>query len=128
VASLSLLIPYTWIWISSLTFWMQQRRNTDFWPIKTLNFGNWASWCSYDFLKILTIWASFSYKLFSFKQNVYVLILSTLTFKMVKYWALTLYIHCRIHKLFINYHTYNYRAILMKFCKLQVAFRVKLTL
>ena len=48
---------------------MQQRRNTDFWPIKTLNFGNWASWFSYDFLKILMIWASFSYNLFSYKKK-----------------------------------------------------------
>ena len=67
--TLSLLILYTWIWISSLTFCMQQRRNTDFSPIKTLNFGNWASWFSYDFLKILTIWASFSYKPFSYKKK-----------------------------------------------------------
>jgi len=43
-----------------------------FWPIKKLNFGNWASWFSFDFPKILTIWASFSRKLFSYKiKSVY---------------------------------------------------------
>ena len=69
--TLSYIILYIWIWFPSLTFWMQYRRNTDFWPIKTLNFGNWTSWFSYDFLKILTVWASFSYKLFSYKKYVY---------------------------------------------------------
>ena len=44
--TLSLVILYTWIWIPTSTFWM-----------KSLNFGNWDSWFSYDFLKILTIWA-----------------------------------------------------------------------
>ena len=66
---LSSMILYIWIWFPSLTFWMQWRRNIDFWPIKTLNCGNWASWSSYDFLKILTIWASFSCKLFSYKNT-----------------------------------------------------------
>ena len=46
-------------------------QNIDFWLIKTPNFGNWASWFSYDFLKILAIWALFSYKLFSYKKDVY---------------------------------------------------------
>ena len=36
---------------------------------KTHDFGNWASWFSYDLLKILTIWASFSYKRFSYKKK-----------------------------------------------------------
>ena len=43
--TLSLLILYAGIWIPYLTFWMQWQRNIDFfWPIKTLNFGNWALW------------------------------------------------------------------------------------
>ena len=67
--TLSLIILYTWIWIPSLTFWMQQRRNIDFWSIKTFKFGIWASWFSCDFLKILRIWASFSYILFSYKKT-----------------------------------------------------------
>ena len=60
---------YTWIWIQSLTFWMQYLRNIHFWPITTLNFGNWAWRFSYDFLQILIISASFSYKLFSYKKT-----------------------------------------------------------
>ena len=46
--TLSLLIL---LWIPSLTFWMQYRRNIA------------------DFLKILTIWASFSYELFSYRKK-----------------------------------------------------------
>jgi len=67
--TLSLITLCTWIWIPSLTFWIQQRWNADFWPMKTLNFGKRASLFSYDFLKILTIWASFSYKLLSYKKT-----------------------------------------------------------
>ena len=41
---------------------------------------NCASWFSYDFLKILTIWASFSYKLFSFKKTCTLFLKSLLFF------------------------------------------------
>ena len=117
--TLSLIILYTWIWIPSLTFWMQWQRNTDFWPIKTLNFGNWASRFSYDFLKILTIWASFSYKIFSYKKTCMLssrvykkCCLSNLTDKFIfikisvaKWFAISLV--CKAHLFFIKRFLYN---------------------
>ena len=49
---------------------MQYRRNIDFWPIKKLNCGTWASWFSYHFFKILTIWASFLISFFLNERRV----------------------------------------------------------
>ena len=45
--------------------------NINFWHVKKMNCGTWALWFSYHFLKILAFWASFTYKHFSYKKNVY---------------------------------------------------------
>ena len=65
---------------------------------KTLNFGNWAPWFSYDFLKILTIWASFSYKLFSYKKTCNLLSKSSVHTRMYILWCKTCG-HIKINKI-----------------------------